>query len=562
MHPSGVNSPTFSAAPLDGSLTLPQILDLQMKQSPNHTAYIYDDAQGELVRIKFSQYIGAVHAAARRILQDTTVYHRQGTTVIAIFAETDTLSYCMMSAAIMRAGSVPFCISPRNAAEGLADLLEKTNPAVVYVSAHSHFKAVLSNALAIAGKKLPVLEALSFEQFLGSTFEPLPPMPTAAMDSTGIILHSSGSTSIFSKPICEQKAAIFTRVFNGWADLSHKMLLQYASYPWSAAEDVCGLVCGGQSLPNPHALGVFMGCWPFSSGLTFALIRPSSPPIPSNPKNALIATIATKPDFAMISPAVIELWSEDPAGLKAMQALKCVVFGGAQLNKSVGDAVVANGVTLSSTYGSMETGLLTPFLECHGKDWQYFSVGKEFNAVRVPEEDGSKLYTHTYLVGPSYATAFTNNEIDGKAGCSVSDLLEQHPTKPELHRVYGRKDEMVIFSSGAKMNPVVVEAQMHRNQFIDSALVFGQGRTHPGLIVQLKPEFRGDTAAAEEISEAIWASVEEVNKESPTHFQIRRKMILLADPQKPFALTTKLQPRRRAVFEDYEKEIRAAYSQQ
>ncbi|KAJ7142110.1 hypothetical protein C8R43DRAFT_1200065 [Mycena crocata] len=542
MHPQGVNSPTFSAAPLDGSLMLPQILDLQLKQSPNHTAYIYDDAQGKLVRIKFSQYIGAVHAAARHILQDTTAYHRQGTTVIGIFAETDTLSYCMMSAAIMRAGLVPFCISPRNAAESLADLLEKINPAVVYVSAHRHFKAVLSNALAIAGKDLPALQALGFEQFLGSTFEPLPPMPTAAMDNIGYIIHSSGSTSISSKPIY----------------LSHKMLLQYASVPWSGAQDFCGLFFASQNLPNFHGAGFLMATWPFSSGLIIGVLRPAAPPIPPTPKNALNAIIATKPDLVMSTPAAIEIWSEDPAGLKAMQSLKCLTYMGAQLNKKVGEALVASGVVVCSTYGSMETSLVTPFLECHGKDWDYFSVRKDFNPVRVPEDDGSKFYTHTYLVGPSHVTAYTNDEIDGKPGCSISDLLEQHPTKPDLHRVYGRKDEMVIFSSGAKMNPVAIEAQINRNHFVDSALVFGQGRTHPGLIVQLKPEFQGNEENSE-ILDAIWASVEEGNKESPTHFQIQKKMILLADPQKPFALTSKFQPRRRVIFDDYREEIRATY---
>jgi hypothetical protein len=36
-------------------------------------------------------------------------------------------------------------------------------------------------------------------------------------------------------------------------------------------------------------------------------------------------------------------------------------------------------------------------------------------------------------------------------------------------------------------------------------------------------------------------------------------MILLANPVRPFALTSKLQPRRRVVFENYQEEISAAY---
>ncbi|KAJ6567052.1 hypothetical protein B0H19DRAFT_1139252 [Mycena capillaripes] len=54
-------------------------------------------------------------------------------------------------------------------------------------------------------------------------------------------------------------------------------------------------------------------------------------------------------------------------------------------------------------------------------------------------------------------------------------------------------------------------------------------------------------------------SVDEINQTSPAHFQIPRKMILLADQVRPFALTSKLQPRRRVVFEHYQKEIQAAY---
>ncbi|KAJ7142097.1 hypothetical protein C8R43DRAFT_954442 [Mycena crocata] len=464
MHPQGINSPTFSATPLDGSLTVPQILDLQLKQSPDHTAYIYDDAQGEIVHVKFSQYIGAVHAAATRILCDMAAYRGQGATVIGIFADTDTLSYCEVSLILCLSGVsdlrdhlglVPFCISPRNAAPGLANLLEKTNPTVVYVSPHGTLKDVLSEALAIATKELPVFQALSFEQFRGETCEPLPPISTAPMDSTALILHSSGSTSVFSRPIY----------------FPHKLLLQYASVPWSGAEDFCGMAHSEE-----RAVRYF---------------------------TCLKAIIATKPDFVMSTPASIEVWSEDPIGLKVMQSLKYLSYLGAQLNKRVGDALVAQGVVLCSSYGSMETGLVTPFLNCYGKDWDYFSVRQDFNPVRVPEDDGSKLYTHTYLVSPSYVTCYINSEIDGRPGCSVSDLLEQHPEKPELHRVYGRKDDIIIFSSGAKMNPVPTEAQINRNRFVDSALVFGRGRTHPGLIVQLKPEFQAENLSTE-ILDAIW----------------------------------------------------------
>ncbi|KAJ7830011.1 hypothetical protein B0H14DRAFT_2808373 [Mycena olivaceomarginata] len=83
------------------------------------------------------------------------------------------------------------------------------------------------------------------------------------LDSPGMILHSSGSTSIYSKPI----------------DLSHKMVLQYASVPWTGPEDHCGQILGSQVLPNFHGMGIFLSTWPFSAGLIMAVLRPSTPPI-------------------------------------------------------------------------------------------------------------------------------------------------------------------------------------------------------------------------------------------------------------------------------------------
>jgi acyl-CoA synthetase (AMP-forming)/AMP-acid ligase II len=103
----------------------------------------------------------------------------------------------MMVAAIMRAGLVPFCISPRNAAAGVADLLEKTGAAVVYVSADR--REILAEAFEIWGKQLPVFDALRFEELHDSSKElsesgPLPTLPTTMnLDSPGMIIHSSGN---------------------------------------------------------------------------------------------------------------------------------------------------------------------------------------------------------------------------------------------------------------------------------------------------------------------------------------------------------------------------------
>ncbi|KAJ7490927.1 hypothetical protein FB451DRAFT_1221453 [Mycena latifolia] len=541
MHSQGANSPTFCPPPLDGSLTFPQILEHQLAHSPNHVAYIYDDPAGNIVSVSVAQYITTVHAGCRRVLRDMGPSRDSDNgkgIVVGIFAAMDTISYCSLVAAIIRAGMIPFCISPYSAAaEAVANMLLETDTAAVYVSPDHRAQTVLTKALALCGKQLPKFEAPTFEALQGEVdceASVLHPIQPASLDSTALLLHTSGSTSIYSKPIY----------------IPHKSFLKTALIPWSSLEDHCGQILSAHNLPNYHALGMLIGTWPFSGGLTIAVSRPTTPPMLPTPENALKGIRATKPDLVMSTPSAIEIWSEDPAGLEAMQSLKGLTYVGAPLNKRVGDALVSKGVVLCSSYGAMEMGIITPFFRNHGKDWDYFSVRESYSAVRVPEEDGSGLYTHTYLYHA------------GGQPHPVSDLLEQHPENPELHRVVGRKDDVIAFSSTFKMDPGSVESHVNQNRLVDAALVFGHGRTHPGILIQLKPEFHDDLLDTEKrgkVLDALWTSVDEVNSTSHAYRQITRAMIVLADPRKPFALTSKLQPRRHAVFEQYREEIAATY---
>lgn len=138
------------------------------------------------------------------------------------------------------------------------------------------------------------------------------------------------------------------------------MILQYALVPWSSPEDHCGQIMGAQTLPNlhvifflrrsrfgldffrSHGIGVFLLTWPFSTGVTVAVLRPTMPATPYVPIHSIhaiyniiyaerhrktlckistvsmqcfsfelwfsrAAIIATRPDIVLASPAFIEV---------------------------------------------------------------------------------------------------------------------------------------------------------------------------------------------------------------------------------------------------------------
>lgn len=62
-----LNSTTFVPPPLDLSLTLSDIIDFHRTHSPNHVAYVYEDAPGERKQILYSAWIRAIHRGARYV---------------------------------------------------------------------------------------------------------------------------------------------------------------------------------------------------------------------------------------------------------------------------------------------------------------------------------------------------------------------------------------------------------------------------------------------------------------------------------------------------------------
>ncbi|KAK7036039.1 hypothetical protein R3P38DRAFT_2910317 [Favolaschia claudopus] len=244
MHVASTSSPE----PLEEPLTFPHLLDRQLTQSPHHTAYIYDTGTGEVASVTFERYIRSMYATCRRILRETvphTPVEGGQNTVIAILANADNLSCCMMVSAVMRAGLVPFCVSPSDAAAGVAQLFEQTDTAIVYVSAD--LKGILADALAVHDKDIPVFDFVTFsevqevlEESSDSDSEPLPPLPvTIDLEGPGLILHSSGSPS---KPVY----------------LSHRLVLQISSVPWADSQDHGDETVGTHTSPTLLYLGVLI----------------------------------------------------------------------------------------------------------------------------------------------------------------------------------------------------------------------------------------------------------------------------------------------------------------
>ncbi|KIJ43879.1 hypothetical protein M422DRAFT_252798 [Sphaerobolus stellatus SS14] len=442
--------------------------------------------------------------------------------VIGILAVCDSISYCMMMNAITRAGFVPFAISPRNSAKGLAHLLRITKTTYVYASQDNTMQVLVSSANEIlkseGGASLPLLGMPSFDQFQDDFQSPslLPPMVRPDEKSTAVILHSSGSTSELSKPI----------------PLSHKTYLQWALLPCYGERDLCGEIMACQSVP----------------------ILPT-------PAVALASAKASKSTLLFCVPAFLEIWSSTPEGMDMLKAMKAVVSAGAPLSRDIGNKLIKERVMLTQFYGAIETGCLSLYLplESYGKDWEYFIFSKHCKPVlKLRNDMGSNLYELILVDIPSHTPCFINMEVEGKSAYLLNDLLEPHPERSNFWRVYGRTDDQITLSNGLNINPVPTETHIAKHPDIAFAIMFGKAHTHPGLLVQLRKDLIFDPLNKEgldSIRERIWPTVEQANTTVQKHTTIIKEMIIVASPEKPFDLTGKMQPRRHVVLKSYESEI-------
>lgn len=100
--------------------------------------------------------------------------------------------------AAARAGIITCALSHRSTADGLADLITKTKLTCLYACSEPEVQSLLTEAFIVLERrglqKPAVFEMLSFERLQEGleSVTLLPPMERPDLDTTAVILHSSG----------------------------------------------------------------------------------------------------------------------------------------------------------------------------------------------------------------------------------------------------------------------------------------------------------------------------------------------------------------------------------
>ncbi|KAF4573440.1 putative PKS/NRPS-like protein biosynthetic cluster [Pleurotus pulmonarius] len=392
-----------------------------------------------------------------------------------------------------------------------------------------------------------------------------PPVVAGKMtkDTPVLILHSSGSTA-FPKPI----------------RMTNYAFLQWGILPYYGDVDICGVPIATHALPMfrrsmisssiyqyqlneiTDAMGAIGMVWSSCAGSVVACFRPSSPPVLPTPDVFLKAIVDSGSRIVYCVPSFVEAWALDQKNIPLLRNLTAIVYAGAPLNVGVGTALSREGVTLIPFYGSTEIGCFNLFLakDPSKEDWQYFEPGRHMKLHRVLHEGIPGAFEPVIIASSSSTPHTINTVIDGQPAYATSDLLEVHPHKPHLVRVYGRVDDQLMLSTGEKTNPTPLETILVHDENISAAIMFGRGRFQNGVLIQPTKEFDpSDEESLADFRNKIWPSVEKLNEFAPTHSRLFKEMIIVTNPSKPLEYTPKGTPRRQVCLAAYAAEVDALY---
>ncbi|EIW80241.1 acetyl-CoA synthetase-like protein [Coniophora puteana RWD-64-598 SS2] len=580
--------------PLDHSLLLYEVVDFHIDNNPTVPIYVYPDDQSPdgVTHISFLEFGRAVHRAAH-ILRPG----REGPEgeVIALIANVDTLLYQAIVVGMMKAGIVPFPMSPRNSAPAVIDMMKKTSCTRILTLSHTHSELLHAIDTERASQSLqpattteiPTLAQLfphlghetSSHPFTQHPGPYPPPNARPDVDTPAMYMHSSGSTG-FPKPIAHtfriQIQWLAQRRF-----YTHSGARLYPGEPDAAVSARRRL--GTMALPAFHSFGyAFQVYAPLGGMVSVGLFAPTSmqdpgkaPVIPTS-DSLLDAIVRTRSTVVLTVPAFVEQWAESREAVDALKRMEYVLYGGGPLPTKTGDSLSAQGVPIASELGATEFGCpvaLPDKQDLADGDWVWMRFSPHVSIRWVPQSQSGERDAgfECVFLGIDVGGGQSNEKITlavenlpEEHGYATSDVWIEHPTKKGLWKVIGRVDDVLTLATGEKTVPGPMEDVLAAHPRIGGAVMFGRARHQVGVLVEPRGAYAFDVRDERALAgfrNAIWDAVETANKNAPAFSRIFKEMILVASPEKPLPRAPKGTVLKKRALQAYEAEIAALYEE-
>ncbi len=371
---------------------------------------------------------------------------------------------------------------------------------------------------------------------------------------------------------------------------SHAMNAVMNTLPWGPADDdgaPTGLLVDHMVgttafwLPRPWWLGGMAGLvhLPLFNGMT-VMLGPDAPfPVTeawvldvlehAAPAGRSVGDGGAMVDGVFMMPSMVRDLCLGERGLALLRSLRYLSWAGAALDRWAGD-LLARHTVMIPFIGSTEMSALQLRDNANRDEWYYYRLDRR-TGYRMDPFAAAEHGPDGAVTTPALFEMVLDRRPEWAAHQGVfvtfphldvyrtSDLYAAHPTDSGLWLFAGRADDLFKLKWQTRVRAAEIEAELERHPRISRAMVGGQGREEPFVIVELAAAQPNGAEKAGLLRDDIWAAVRDVNEKLLPEVKILPSHIIIADPARPLKRALKGTLNRHAINEAYKDDIERLY---
>ncbi|KAI1136211.1 acetyl-CoA synthetase-like protein [Hypoxylon sp. FL0543] len=452
---------------------------------------------------------------------------------VALFAPSD-LSFVVTFFALFRLGCKVLTVSIRLNQTACLHLIEKANCDAILHGTTVRIKSTIAE-IKEARPDLPLIQMLDRKDFdkPGVAAEPFQrPIPDKEAEHVQmtLMMHSSGSTGL-PKPLFLSHRSLLASIVSGTG------LKAFNALPWYHLH---GLITSMQAMWMRRPAHLFNAHLPLTAD------------------NLISALKSIRPEICHTVPYALKLMAERQDGVDVLKECKFVTSAGARTPDELGNRVVEAGVNLGLIFGLTEVGHVgdSIYREPNDNSWDYIRPYAHLHQHMMFKKVGNDIYESVYL--KSHPALMMSNSDDPPGSFHSGDLFTPHPTIDWAWKYVARADDRVTLLSGEKILPLGMEGAIRESPLVRDALMVGNDRLVPGLLV-----FRSTAAAGlsdEEFIKAIQPYIDSANRIADEFARITPDMIAPLGADVEYPATDKNNIIRAAAYARFEDVIESLYN--